>query len=181
VIALPAVVLALLAQVQPVPATPLPGTSVTPLPQMSGTPVPNATPTPATPPASATPTPAASGAPATPATPNPFTYRFVPHQPERIVPGVPQIFAVYLNSNKLVSKGPIDIKVMTDTGTTVKVTSKSNGREGVIPMVGPGDYEAYSTLPKIPFIAAGMTVKLEFIATSAEGRKVSVQIPVELK
>ncbi len=168
----------------PAPATPFPGTATTPLPAVSGSPAPEPLPgpsaTPQPPGSSASPAPA-TAAPAASATPAVvFAYRFVPRQPDHALPNVPQIFAVYLNSNTLVSQGAIDIKVATDDGT-VKVTSKSGGREGIIPMVAPGDFEAYSKLPKIPFIAAGMTVQLVFTAVSADGHKTSVSVPVRLK
>lgn len=147
-----------------------------------------ATPT-ATPTASATPSTAPSVAPipsvaptATPAsvpTPSPYTYRFVPRQPSHLAAGQPQIFAVYLNERKLRSHGPIRIKVETSP-EVVKVVSRSNGREGNVPLVAAGDFEATSVLPKIPFIAAGMTVDLEFIAIGADGRRTSVRVPVRL-
>jgi len=126
----------------------------------------------------ATPSPEASPSPS--GTPIAYGYRFVPHQPEHPEPGTPQIFAVYLNSKTLVSQGPISIKVWTDPGT-VKVTSSSGGRQGVIPMVSPGDFEANSKLPKFPFIASGMTLDLEFTAIAADGRKTTVRVPVALK
>jgi hypothetical protein len=123
--------------------------------------------------------PSAAESPASP-TPSPYHFRFVPRQPENPAPGTPQIFAIYLNSRTLVSNGPILIKVSTDPGT-VKVTSRSSGRVGVIPMVAPGDFEANGKLPKIPFIAAGMTVALEFTAVGADGSHVTVSVPVALK
>lgn len=147
-----------------------------------------ATPTAAAPaPAGSAPlmTPAASTIPATPlaptplATQSPYKYRFVPRISGRDRAGVPHIFAVYLNDRKLRSSGPILIKVET-TPDVVKVVSRSNGRDGIVPLVSPGDFEASSVLPKIPFIAAGMTLDLEFIATTAEGKKSIVRVPVRL-
>lgn len=142
-----------------VPGSPQPAPGVTLVPAVS--PDPSAT--------------AADGA-----TPSPYAYRFVPRQPAHPVPGAPQIFMVYLNGKTLRSLGPILIKVVTDP-ETVKVTSRSNGREGIIPMVAPGDFEAASKLPKIPFIAAGMTIQLEFVATNASGLKTVVRVPVALQ
>ncbi len=143
----------------------------------------------------ATPTPLASDTPtAAPATParvtptatvvatpsvSPYGYRFVPRQPAHPAPGEPQIFAVYLNEKKLRSKGPIRIKVET-SHDVVKVVSRSNGREGNLVLVAAGDFEATSVLPKIPFIAAGMSVDLEFVAIGADGRRTSVRVPVTL-
>jgi len=142
-------------------------------------------------------TPAASGSPSessvatptaggqrtvpatTPATASPYGYRFVPRQPSRLEAGQPQIFAVYINDKKLRSHGAIRIKVETSTNV-VKVVSRSAGREGIIPLIAAGDFEATSVLPKIPFIAAGMSVDLEFVATGPDGRKTTVRVPVQL-
>ncbi len=121
----------------------------------------------------------ASASPNASPTPNPYTYRFVPRQPANVVPGQPQIFAVYLNAKHLRSHGPILIRVETSPNV-VMVQSKSNGRGGAIPMIAPGVFAANSTLPAIPFIASGMTTDLVFIATSADGRSVTVRVPVEL-
>ena len=106
-----------------------------------------------------------------------YNYRFVPRNSARA--GEPKIYAVYLNEKKLRSLGPIDIKVAT-TPDVVKVVSRSNGREGIIPLVTSGTFEATSVLPKIPFIAAGMTLEIEFIATTASGRSATVRVPVLL-
>ena len=131
-----------------------------------------ATPSPSTP-SAATPSPTPTP------TPSPFKYRFVPHYAAHLSAGVPQIYAVYLNDKRLHSLGPIRIKVET-TPNVVKVISRSNGRDGVIPLVSPGDFEVTSVLPKIPFIATGMTLDLEFVATTADGRKSVVRVPVRL-
>lgn len=124
-----------------------------------------------------TPTPTATPAPA--ATPSPYAYRFVPHQPAHLAPGQPQIFAVYLNAKTLRSHGPIRMKVETSPDV-VKVVSRSNGREGTLALIAAGDFEAASVLPKIPFIAAGMSVDLEFVAIGADGRRTVVRVPVTL-
>ncbi len=139
-----------------------------------------ATPGAPTPPSlpTAAPTAAPTVVPATPS-PLPFKYRFIPRSAIHPKPGQPQIYAVYLNDKNLHSLGPIRIRVET-TADVVKVVSRSNGRDGVIPLVSPGTFEASSTLPKIPFIAAGMTLDLEFIATTADGRKSVVRVPVRL-
>ena len=143
-------------------------TSPSPLPAMTTSPLPTIGP-------SATAAPAYV-APSTP-TPPTYKYRFVPRNAARA--GEPKIYAVYLNDKKLRSLGPIDIKVAT-TPDVVKVVSRSNGREGIIPLVTPGTFEATSMLPKIPFIATGMTLEIEFIATTANGRTAIVRVPVFL-
>lgn len=160
----------------PTPIAPAASPSCAPAP----TPCPSGSPTMS--PTAAGPTPLATAtAPAvlTSATPIALTYRFVPHQPLHLLPGQPQIFAVYLNGSKLHSRAPIRIKVETSPDV-VKVVSRSNGREGTLAFVSAGDFEATSVLPKIPFIAAGMSVNLEFIATGPDGRKVVVRVPVTL-
>ncbi len=125
----------------------------------------------------ATAIPAPVGTAAQTATPLAYKYRFVPRNGGRA--GGPTIYAVYMNDKKLRSLGPINIKVST-TPDVVKVVSRSNGREGIVPLITPGNFEATSTLPKIPFIAAGMTLEIEFIATTATGRTAIVRVPVLL-
>jgi hypothetical protein len=130
----------------------------------------------ATAPAAATP----SAPPAATPTALPYAYRFVPRQPDPVPAGQPQIFAVYLNSNKLKSLGPIDIKVATSPDV-VKVMTVSNGRESAIPMIGPGDFEAVGKLPKLPIIASGVSTILNFVAIGASGKRVTVPVPVSLQ
>jgi len=124
---------------------------------------------------SATPLPA----PTSTTTPSPYTYRFVPRQPDHAAPGTPQIFAVYLNSKDLRSNGPILIKVVTSPDA-VKVVSKNGSSEGVVPQISPGDFEATSRLPKLPFIAQGMTIFIDFVATGPTGLPTTVRVPVKL-
>ncbi len=165
------------------PGEPTAAPSNPPTPVSSATPpspTPTPTPTPMNLPGFPTAAPSPEPSPSPPGTPIAYGYRFVPRQPVHLEPGTPQIFAVYLNSKTLASQGPISIKVWTDPGT-VKVTSSNGGRQGVIPMVAPGDFEANSKLPKFPFIASGMTVDLEFTAVSASGQKTTVRVPVALK
>lgn len=163
------------------PATPMPveSTSAAPSPAPSQA-IPTASPSPAT----ASAAPLFSAAPLTPdagATlpPSAYEYRFVPRQPDKPTPGQPQIFAVYLNAKHLRSHGPIVIRVETNT-EVVKMVSKSNGRGGAIPLVAPGVFFASSTLPAIPFIASGISTDLIFTGTSADGRTVTVKVPVTL-
>jgi hypothetical protein len=163
------------ASVQPAPAaTSVPSPASTPQAAPSGA----ALPAPAE-----SPSPASYGspapAPAATSSPTPFLYRFVPRQPDQPVPGTPQIFAVYLNDKKLHSEGPIDIKVSTSPDV-VKVVSGSGGKEGIVPMTAPGDFETYSKLPKVPFIAKGMTIYLEITATGQSGAKTTVRVPVQI-
>jgi hypothetical protein len=156
------------------------------LPQAS--PIPVATESAALPPA-ATSAPAESAPPlATPTAapkatatlaPEAYGYRFVPHLPANPAPGQPLIFAVYMNAKHLHSHGPIVIRVET-SDSVIGVETKSNGHGGPIPQVAPGVYYAISTLPAIPFIAAGMSTDLIFVAHSADGRQFVVRVPVEL-
>ncbi len=166
-----------LAQGEPTAA---PTISPTPVSSTTPGPEPSASPTPMNLPGFPTATPSPGPSPSPSGSPIAYGYRFVPRQPEHPEPGAPQIIAVYLNSKTLVSQGPISIKVWTDPGT-VKVTSSNGGRQGIIPMVSPGDFEANSKLPKFPFIASGMTLDLEFTAIAADGRRTTVHVPVALK
>ncbi len=104
----------------------------------------------------------------------------MPRQPDHPAAGNPQIFEVDLNDNSLRSRGPIDIRVLTSPEVT-KVVSRSNGQEGNVPRVGPGEFAAMSRLPVIPFIASGMTIKLQFVASTPDGHSTTVAVPVKLR
>jgi hypothetical protein len=95
-------------------------------------------------------------------------------------PGEPQIFEVDLNEKVLRSRGPIDIRIVTNVEVS-KVVSRGNGREGIVPQVAPGEFVTHSSLPAIPFIASGWTVNLQFIAYAANGRSTTVTVPVKLR
>jgi hypothetical protein len=170
------------AQAAPTPApVPVPSAAApAPAPVSSGTPEPlpiaSAVPSPG---ATVEPAPSVAPAATASATPQAYKYRFVPRQPAVHQPGTPQIFAIFLNDNTLRGGGRIAIKVVTSPDV-VKVITRSNGREGAIPETAPGDFETGSRLPKIPFIAAGITTFLEFVAFTADGKSVSVRVPVKL-
>ncbi len=150
-----------------------------------------ATSSPAAPPSAAAPE-AGPSAPATPvappaeppaprATSDPATYgfRFIPAAPKD-PQAEPLIYAVYLNDRTLHSGGTIRIKVVT-TPDVVKVVSRGGGRGGPIAEIAPGDFEASGALPVIPLIAQGATVNLQFVATGADGKSVTVTVPVRLR
>ena len=129
---------------------------------------------------SSEPSPAAGAVPAIVPADATYQYRFIPSQPKVVAAGQPQIFAVYLNAKKLHSLGPIAIRVLT-SANVVKVTTSSNGREGVVPKIATGDFEAKNKLPKLPFVASGITTTIDFVATTAAGKKVTVGVPVALQ
>jgi hypothetical protein len=177
-------ILALLVTLGAAPqASPTPMAAATPgdVTPAAVTATPSAAPAPSASPAASPPVMPVSGTPSpAPTTPaDSYKYRFVPRQPDHPASGVPQIFAVYLNEHTLHSQGPIQIKVTTSSDV-VKVVSQSGSHQGNIPEVVPGDFEAFSTLPKVPFIASGMTLFLEFVATGPTGEKTSVRVPVKL-
>jgi hypothetical protein len=180
VIATVTLTLALATAAQPLPsATPAsePSATAEPAPSAAGLPAPSSEPAAG---ASTAPAAAPSTVPSAAPTPDIYKYRFVPHQPAQPDAATPQIFEIFLNDQHLHSSGTIAIKVVTSTNV-VKVITRSNGRDGVLPAIAPGDFEAISRLPKIPFIAAGMTTLLEFVGFTAEGKTVSVKIPVKIE
>jgi hypothetical protein len=178
VIAAVTLALALAAAAQPTPG-PSPTDEASPSAQTAPSPAetaPSSSPGPAE---SAAPAESATPIPSPAPTPDPYKYRFVPRQPAQPAAGTPQIFAVFLNDQHLHSSGTIEIKVVT-SANVVKVITRSNGRDGVLQLTGPGDFEAHSRLPKIPFIAAGVTTELEFVAYTADGKSVVVKVPVKI-
>jgi hypothetical protein len=75
--------------------------------------------------------------------------------------------------------GKIEMRVLT-SANVVKVQTQSNGQTGTLVQDGPGEFSATGNLPGIPFIARGWKINLEFIATTADGHKASVKVPVTL-
>ena len=148
-----------------------PGSPPPMVPSQPPLPSPSGTPSPVTP----TPSPKPS---ATPAPQPTFGYRFFPHAQASPDPTAPQILFVDLNSRTL--HDFIAIRVLTNDAV-VKVENHTNGRSDIIPHTGPGEFIAVSKLPKLPFIARGMTVDLQFVAYAADGRKTSVKVPVKLR
>ncbi len=197
-ISLPSLALALalnLPAAQPIPpAPPLPAPTgspaATPAPASSGaTPGPAASPSPgpsASPPipGGSPPTSGASplpqtGSPAPTASPVPtprptpiYHFKFVPPVKASPNPDDPQILEVDLNSQTL--HGTIAMRILTNAVVT-KVVTSSNGHSGTVPQVGPGEFAATGSVPKVPF-----TITLEFVASTADGRSTSVKIPVKL-
>jgi hypothetical protein len=102
-----------------------------------------------------------------------MNYKTVFQPPASPGPTLPIILEVDLNDKVL--RGSVAIRVLTSENV-VKVVSGAMGRSGQIPQVGPGDFEGMSKIPKLP-----MSLKLEVVATSADGRTTSVKIPVSLK
>jgi hypothetical protein len=122
---------------------------------------------------SAAPTAVASPAAASPAKSEPtYGYTFTPPP----VSGSPRITLVQLNSDRLHAGGPIDIKVTTTTDV-VKVTTGNGNRQGTLTQAGPGVFVSEATLPHVggPLV---IHIKLHFAAYTADGKSVSVDVPV---
>jgi len=121
----------------------------------------------------------ASAAPATAAGATiPYAYRFVPYPPKDA--NSPRIFAVYLNDKVLHALGPIDIRVDTSPDV-VRVEEHTGKRSYAIPMTAPGRFISSGKLPKVPFIAHGIGVVLDFEAFDAAGRSTTVEVPFTIK
>jgi hypothetical protein len=156
----------------PAPAS----TAATPAPAASPSPGPSASP----PSPGASPLPqAGSPAPVLTASPTPsprptpiYHFKFVPPVKASSNPDDPQILEVDLNSQTL--HGTIAMRILTNAVVT-KVVTSSNGRSGSVPQIGPGEFAATSSVPKFP-----ITITLEFVASTADGRSTSVKIPVKL-
>jgi len=163
------------------PASPTPGVApdavLTPMPSLEPTASPSPSALPGTTP-SATPSVIPSAIPSQWPTRPPLpamNYQTVPKPAASVDPAQPAIIEIDLNEKVLT--GVIAIRVIT-SAAVVKVTSSSNGHSGDLPQVGPGEFEAISKLPKLPFT---FSTTILFIATSADGRKASVKVPVKIK
>jgi hypothetical protein len=83
---------------------------------------------------------------------------------------------VQINNERLRPHGFFAIRVLTSPDVT-KVTTGSGKREGALPMIGPGEFAAQSTLPGAPDIVR-LRIKLRVTATNAAGETTSVDVPV---
>ena len=173
-----------LASAEPAPS-PAPSGTPTPLPSASpaysapplASPSPSGSSSP-TPTTTSSPTPTATSSPTpAPTATSLYKYRFVPRLPPSPAPNVPLIYAVYLNSEQL--RDTISIRVETNTVVT-KVVSKSGNSSGVLTPAGPGVFVANGKLPKLPFFAHGLSINLDIVAYSADGKSVTVRVPVRL-
>lgn len=168
-------------------ATPTPSPTSTPLPSPAASqspaplPEPGATVTPgATESAAPLPNASASAAPTPVPTPTPnYKYRFTPPPNPGAESGSPQILEIDLNDKQLTPHGKIAMRVLTSPDV-VKVITRSNGREGPLQQIAPGEFIANGSIPGIPFIAHGWKINIEFVATTADGRTTSVKVPVTL-
>ena len=157
-------------------SSPGPSASQSPgtLPQSGATATPNVTVTPS---ATESPSPLPSGTPSPTPTPN-YKYRVTP-SPNPAASGGPQILEIDLNDKQLTPHGKIAIRVLTSPDV-VKVITRSNGRDGSLQQIAPGEFTANGSIPGIPFIARGWKVNIEFVASTADGRTTSVKVPVTL-
>jgi hypothetical protein len=173
-----AVLAAVLATATPTPSAPAVATA---LPSPSASVTPQALPEPGatvTPSATENPSPLPSATPLPTPTPN-YKYRFTPAPNPAAASGSPEILEVDLNDKQLTPHGKIAMRVLTSPDV-VKVITRSNGREGPLQQIGPGEFIANGSIPGIPFIAHGWKINIEFVATTADGRTTSVKVPVTL-
>jgi hypothetical protein len=123
---------------------------------------------------SATPSAIPSQWPTRPPLP-PMNYKTVPKPVASPDPNQPLILEIDLNE-KLIN-GLIAIRVVTSP-SVVKVVSSSNGYSGQLPQVGPGEFAAVHSVPKLPLT---WSTSIVFVATSADGRAATVKVPVKIK
>jgi hypothetical protein len=163
----------IVALLQPAPApTPLPVPAPTAI--ATSPPIPVATTTPIPP----GPTPTAAPSPQPSGTPNPFSYVVDPTPGPS---GAPQIIEIALNDRVLHKGGMLLVKVTTSADVT-GVIARTMGREIAIPQGAPGYFAGQEQLPDaIPFFMLNRTYQVEFVATTADGRKAAFAIPLRLE
>jgi len=118
----------------------------------------------------------ALGSPAFAQTTPTYGYVFTPSAPAT---GTPQILKVELNSSDLRAGGPIAIRVTTSPDV-VKVVTGNGKHQGTLTQAGPGVFTSESTLPHIGG-PLSIAIKLHFVATTADGKATSVDVPVKYK
>jgi hypothetical protein len=184
-------------EAQTPPATPagVPAPTPTPLPQAAQPQELGPTPSPV-PAASAPPSPAAQpspaptpGAPTTPqptATPMPWGFVFQPPHPlpaQQQAAGAPVILEFDLNAEPIMAPSDVRGRILTNP-EVVNVTVRMFGRETAIPKVAPGDFELAGHVPSIPFFMSAFVRgrrDIEIIAAVADGRTVSITVPIRIQ
>ncbi len=144
-------------------ASPAPAASATPAPQPTAT----STPVP-------TPTPAPTSVP----TPNPFTYVVAPSPGPA---GSPRIVEIALNDRVMHKGGILLVRVTTSPDVTA-VVARTMGHEIGIPQGAPGYFAGQEQLPSdIPFFLLNRTYQIDFVASTADGRRTTYSMPLRLE
>jgi hypothetical protein len=93
--------------------------------------------------------------------------------------GTPRIISVELNSDRLRAGGPIDIRVTT-TPDVVRVVTGSGRRQGTLSRIRSGVFTSDSTLPHVGGLLS-VGIKLHFVASTAAGKTISIDVPVHYR
>ena len=135
-------------------------------------------------PPAASPTPPTVGAsPAPSATPS---YRYIwtpaPANPATPYPGpnAPDIREIDLSAQTLVTPGELRVRVVTSSDV-VSVVAHTLGREIGIPRSDVGVFSISANVPQVPAFLAGRTYDVDFVAAVADGRTVTVTLPLGLQ
>jgi hypothetical protein len=154
---------------EPQPA-PSPATTAPPV----VAPTPGATTTPVPP----TPTPSASASPLPTPTPAPFNYVVAPTPGPS---GAPQIIEIAINERVLHAGGMLLVKITTSPDVTT-VVARTLGHQLAIPQGSAGYFAGQEQLPgNIPFFMLNRTYQVEFVASTADGRRASYSLPLRLE
>jgi len=145
---------------------------------------PSAAPTPSPAP-SPTPGLLATFAPSVSATATPvynFIYRPSPAPGSTPFPtlGVPEIFEIDVTDQTIAVPGPLHVRILT-SDSVVSVVAQSFGYEVEIPRTGRGTFALDGILPVVPDVAKGRRFDVDVVATSKDGRTVTITLPFMLK
>ncbi|MGH7709228.1 MAG: hypothetical protein ACREM6_15125 [Vulcanimicrobiaceae bacterium] len=162
------------------PPAPAPTTAPSALESPQSAPPP-AAPQPVPSPAAASPAPSAAAPAALGPTP---AYRFIYTPPPAPSPlpdsALPRILEVDLSDQTIVTPELVRLRVLTTPEVTTVVLS-ALGRTIPLPQVAPGQFSAEEQVPQPPASWRNRTYRIAVVATMADGRHDSVEIPILLR
>jgi hypothetical protein len=163
-----------------VTAVPVAQRDAPPAPSPAPTAAPSPTPSPAPRPALIATFPPSATATATPI--YNFIYRATPAPGSTPFPqlGAPEILEIDVTDQTIAVPGPLHVRILT-SDSVVSVVAESYGYEVEIPKTGRGVFAFDGILPVLPDVVKGKSFDVDVVATSKDGRTVTLTLPFMLK
>ncbi len=87
---------------------------------------------------------------------------------------------VALNERTLETPGLILVRITTSQNVGF-VTARAFGRQMGIPQIAPGIFGGTEQLPSLPTFLLGRSYDVDIVASTADGRTVSITLPIGLR
>jgi hypothetical protein len=95
-------------------------------------------------------------------------------------PGAPEIIEIDVTDQTIVAPGPLHVRILT-SDSVVSVVAESYGYEVEIPKTGRGLFAFDGILPVLPDAVKGKFFDVDVVATSKDGRSITLTLPFMLK